>query len=109
MLQVPEAAGDPQLDLHGLSSAPAQNLFQRKPARPELSNRSKAVFIELDNAKCMLLACTRRYQALPHVDLHGLSTATGQLALVDVLRRCFKFFCTSQSAELGDLKARMKP
>jgi hypothetical protein len=38
------------------------------------------------------------------LDLHGLSAATAQLALVDVLRRTFAFVCTGKPRELGDLK-----
>jgi DNA-nicking Smr family endonuclease len=45
-----------------------------------------------------------RYQALPTLDLHGLSAATAQLALVDMLRRTFAFVCTARPKELGDLK-----
>ena len=47
-----------------------------------------------------------RYQALPVLDLHGLSAATAQLALLDVLRRTFAFFCSSQPGEFSDLRVR---
>ena len=40
------------------------------------------------------------------LDLHGLSAATAQLALVDVLRRTFAFVCTGKPRELGDLKVQ---